>query len=108
VDRKVGSVGHGTQTVAALKATYKGHDRVILVTDMQAFPSGRSYGWGSNAGASEAIPANVPFFGINPAGYATTALDLSKPNRFEIGGFSDQVFRMIGLLAEGQTGTWPF
>lgn len=108
VNRKVGSVGHGTQTVAALKATFKGHDRVILVTDMQAFPD-RNYGWGSsNKGASEAIPANVPFFGINPGGYSTTALDLSKPNRFEIGGFSDQVFRMIGLLVETQKGNWPF
>lgn len=91
------------------KAAYEGHDRVILVTDMQAFPDRGGYSYyAGNYGASEAIPANVPFFGINPGGYAAGGLDLSKPNRFEIGGFSDQVFRMIGLLAQGQSGNWPF
>lgn len=106
VDRKVGSVGHGTETVSALRATYSGHDRVILVTDMQAFID-RGYLAG-HAGASEAVPANVPFFGINPSGYKASGIDTSKPNRYEIGGFSDQVFRMVGLLSEGKGENWPF
>jgi hypothetical protein len=108
-DQKVGSVGHGTETVAALRAAYKGHDRVILVSDMQPFADYTGYGWGRKSNSvSDTVPAHIPFFGINTTGYKTTALDLSKPNRFEIGGFSDQVFRMIGLLAEGQSGNWPF
>jgi hypothetical protein len=107
--RRVGEVGHGTETVPALRATYKGHDRVILVTDMQAFNSySYDYGYGNGTAVSDSVPADIPMFGINPLGYKTTALDLSNPNRFEVGGFSDQVFRMIGLLASGKSADWPF
>jgi hypothetical protein len=98
---RIGEVGHGTQMVAALAETYKGHDRVILVTDMQAFAA---YG---GEKVTSSVPADVRMYGINPSGTASTALDLSKRNRYEIGGFSDQVFRMISLLEAGNT-NWPF
>jgi hypothetical protein len=98
--RRIGEVGHGTQMVEAIKETYDGHDRVILVTDMQAFSA---YG----QGVTETVPADVRMYGINPSGYSSTALDLSKRNRYEIGGFSDAVFKMIGLLEAGN-GDWPF
>jgi hypothetical protein len=99
--KRIGEVGHGTQMVQALKETYDGHDRVILVTDMQAFAA---YGGDE---VTSAVPADVRMYGINPSGYASTALDLSKRNRYEVGGFSDQVFRMIRLLEAGDT-NWPF
>lgn len=99
---RVGEVGHGTETVAALKETWNGHDRVILVTDMQAFG-----GYSRGASVTDAVPREVRMYGINPSGYASTALDLSQPNRFEIGGFSDAVFRMIGMLEAGDA-NWPF
>ena len=109
--RRVGEVGYGTQTVAALKRAWDGHDRVILVTDMQAFAHpgyyGYGYGSGHNVSVTDAVPADVRMYGINPAGYASTALDLSKRNRYEVGGFSDQVFRMISLLEAGDA-NWPF
>jgi hypothetical protein len=99
--KRIGEVGHGTQMVEAIKETYDGHDRVILVTDMQAFAA---YGGGR---VTSAVPADVRMYGINPSGYSSTALDLSQRNRYEIGGFSDQVFRMISLLEAGGA-NWPF
>src|SRR5581483_2087562 len=35
--RRVGEVGHGTETVAALRWAVARHDRVVIVSDMQAF-----------------------------------------------------------------------
>jgi hypothetical protein len=109
-DRKIGSVGYGTETIKSLKAAWNGHDRVILISDMQAFADYGSYGWGSRretGKVTSAVPAEVVMYGLNPSGYRSTALDLSKPNRYEIGGFSDQVFRMMALIEAGNA-DWPF
>ncbi|WP_425558511.1 TROVE domain-containing protein [Catenulispora subtropica] len=102
--RRSGEVGHGTRMVEAVKATYSGHDRVVIVSDMQTFP----YYYNDKLGADAFIPESVPVFGINTAGYAPSALAPGKANRFEIGGFSDKVFTMFGLLASGQGTAWPF
>jgi hypothetical protein len=102
---RIGEVGHGTETVAALKATYQGHERVVIVSDMQAFGH-----WGrqGNVPVSEAVPAHVPVFGVNTTGYAASVIDSSRPNRYEIGGFSDKLFTMVGLLADGRGSRWPW
>ncbi|MDJ0345232.1 TROVE domain-containing protein [Streptomyces sp. H10-C2] len=115
--QRIGEVGHGTETVAALQASFKGHDRVVIVSDMQAFAHpgygwARSSTWGRPARASmsvsEAIPANVPMFGINTTGYAQATIDSSQVNRYEIGGFSDKLFTMIDLLSRGRDAKWPW
>lgn len=102
---RVGEVGHGTETVAALQASYRGHDRVVVVSDMQAFAH-----WGRKGGVSvsEAVPPQVPVFGVNTTGYAAAAIDSGRPNRYEIGGFSDKLFTMVGLLSSGRDSSWPW
>jgi hypothetical protein len=110
-DRRIGEVGHGTETVAALKATYRGHDRVVLISDMQAFHYPGAVGSGDRGrgvSVSEAVPAGVPMFGINTSGYAATGIDSSRPNRYEIGGFSDKLFTMMDLLGRGREAGWPW
>jgi hypothetical protein len=102
--KRVGEVGYGTRIVESVKATYDGHDRVVIVSDMQTFP----YYYDKGKSADAFIPGSVPVFGINTSGYGRSALRPNKPNRFEIGGFSDKVFTMFGLLAEGQSAAWPF
>jgi hypothetical protein len=97
---RIGEVGHGTRMIDALHATYAGHDRVIVVSDMQTFPSGRG-------AVDGAVPKRVPLFGINTTGYAPAAIDTTTPNRYEVGGFSDKAFTMFALLSSGRTG-WPF
>lgn len=98
--RRIGEVGHGTELDRAFRETYDGHDRVVIVSDMQAFSS-----YAGNV--TSQCPSDVRLYGLNVAGYKGGVIDLSKRNRYEIGGFSDQVFRMISLLEAGDT-NWPF
>ena len=102
--KRSGEVGHGTRMVDAIAAAYDRHDRVVIVSDMQAFP----YFYNQNKSADAFIPDTVPVFGINTAGYGPSALPPGKRNRFEIGGFSDKVFTMFGLLASGDDPALPF
>ena len=102
--KRSGEVGHGTRMVDAIAASYDGHDRVVIVSDMQTFP----YYYNRDKGADAFIPDSVPVFGINTTGYGASALPPGKHNRFEIGGFSDKVFTMFALLAAGDGPTWPF
>ena len=114
--RRIGEVGHGTETVATLQESYRGHDRVVIVSDMQAFAhpgsAGRGRTWGPRGyrslTVSEAIPADVPMFGINTTGYAPATIDSSKPNRYEVGGFSDKLFTMFDLLSRGSDAGRPW
>lgn len=104
--RRNGEVGHGTETVRALRAAYDGHDRVVLVSDMQAFRHA-----GADAGGlsvSEAVPATVPVFGVNTSGYAPTVIAAGTPNRHEIGGFSDKLFTLMDVLDRGFDAGWPW
>lgn len=90
--------GHGTAIGLALATTYKGHDRVIIFTDMQS---------ADDASVSGRIPASIPIYGFNLGGYAHTAFP-SKKNRYEIGGVTDQTFKQIKLLEQGKAGNWPW
>ncbi|MEV6011088.1 TROVE domain-containing protein [Streptomyces sp. NPDC051976] len=103
---RVGEVGHGTETVAALRRSYRGHDRVLVFSDMQAFAHpghGRQ-----GLSVSEAVPARVPLFGVNTTGYAPSAIDTRQEHRYEIGGFSDKLFTMVELLGRGRDAVWPW
>lgn len=90
-------LGGGTNIYQALAAAYQGEDRVIIFTDMQAHDAWRS--------EFERIP-NVYAFDL--AGYGRTGLDLSKPGRYQLGGFSDACFPMFELLERGRRADWPF
>ncbi|GAB2794463.1 TROVE domain-containing protein [Streptomyces daliensis] len=107
---RIGEVGYGTETVASLRATYRGHDRVVIVSDMQAFADWSAAGRRGerNTPVSEAIPAHVPMFGVNTTGYAQASIAPDTPNRYEIGGFSDKLFTMVGLLSGVGERRWPW
>jgi hypothetical protein len=97
---RINEVGMGTQLVPALKKHYKGHDRVFVFSDMQIMGSH----WGNPDGV---VPANVPFYAFNLAGYAQGMIP-SKKNRYEIGGLTDATFKQIRLLEQGKAGSWPW
>lgn len=104
--RRVGEAGHGTRIGESVRAAYAGHDRVVIVTDMQTFRPGRP--WGTRyAPVSTAVPAHVPMYAFNMQGYKVTSIDAGAPNRHELGGLSDAAFRMIPL-AEGTDAGWPW
>lgn len=102
---RIGEVGHGTRIVEALRSTYSGHDRVIIVSDMQTFAP--AFRMPNAFTVSDCVPRSIPVFGINTTGYAPSALNTAVANRYEVGGFSDKVFQMFALLASG-TLSWPF
>jgi hypothetical protein len=98
--RRVGEVGHGTRIAAALAASYRGHDRVVIVSDMQTFRE--------PAAVSSVVGPQVPVYGFNLGGYGPTVLDAGGHNRHEFGGLSDATFGMLSLIEQGQSADWPF
>ena len=106
---RIGEVGHGTQTAAALKATFNGHNRVIIVTDEQTFgPERQAYQalYGDRSVGSQ-VPSDVPVYAFNIGGYAPAMLDTST-TRHQLGGLTDHTFAMIPLIESGRQAKWPW
>lgn len=104
VDR-VGEAGHGTDIAGAVRATYAGQDRVVIFTDMQTI--GHRYHYGATS-VSDAVPANVPLYAWNLAGYEASMMPTGSGNRHEFGGFSDAAFGIMQTLEAGRDGRWPW
>jgi hypothetical protein len=93
-------LGGGTDTPGAIRKHYQGHDRVVILTDEQA----ESH----HGTVDDEIPAHVPLYTWNLAGYRAGHAPSGTPNRHAFGGLTDAGFRMIPLLEAGRTATWPF
>jgi hypothetical protein len=93
--------GGGTSTGAAVQRWYAGHDRVVIVTDEQAHFTG-------HANVAAPVPAHVPVYTWNLAGYRHGHAPSGLGTRHTFGGLADQGFRVIPLLERGQDSTWPF
>lgn len=97
-----GSLNMGTNTWQAVQAHYDGHDRVVVFSDMQS-TSYSSYG-----GEPPSIKTIPTIYNFNLRGYGRANMDTSQPGRYELGGFSDAVFRIMGLLERGKNAPWPW
>jgi hypothetical protein len=81
---RIGEVGHGTRIAEALRATYRHHDRVVIVSDMQTFTdsgfTSRGLRMPARYGgvATDQLPANVPVYGFNLGGYRTTVVNAGR------------------------------
>ncbi|MFE2166532.1 TROVE domain-containing protein [Streptomyces sp. NPDC059447] len=95
----------GTETTMAVRRHYREHDRVLIVTDEQgaAVPGRRA----RRGGPAEPVPADVPVYTWNLAGYRP-AHGPSGPNRHTFGGLTDAAFRMVGLIEAGRDAAWPW
>lgn len=93
---QVGKVGHGTQTWASVQKQYRGHDRIIVFTDMQDHP------------ARVAGLPNVPVYVWDLRGYAAANVDTDVRGRYLFAGFTDSAFRMVDLLERGNDVGWPW
>jgi predicted 3-demethylubiquinone-9 3-methyltransferase (glyoxalase superfamily) len=81
----------------------------VIVSDMQTFPDSRTPEWTSySTVAVDAVPARVPVYGFNLAGYRATVLDGGRGNRHEFGGMNDATFTMLSLLESRTSAGWPF
>ena len=101
-DKLTCSLG-GTDLGSALKATYNGHDRVIILTDEQYDPSYHSY-------YAMIDPATVvpdkPVFVWNLAGYKPAGM--GKSNVYTSGGLSDAAFGYIDMVTRAESHDWPW
>ncbi|NKI41224.1 TROVE domain-containing protein [Streptomyces physcomitrii] len=97
---RFGDLG-GTDTTGAVRRHYRGHDRVLIVTDEQA----AHHGAGDPAAQ---VPAQVPVYTWNLAGYRTGHGPAGRPGRHTFGGLSDAAFRMVPLLEAGRDADWPW
>lgn len=94
--------GGGTATWAAVRNHYRGHDRVVIVTDEQSHDSyGREYHPGG-------FSKDVPIYIWNLAGYRVGTMPSGSGNNHVFGGLTDAAFRMIPLLESGRDGSWPW
>jgi hypothetical protein len=94
-------VGWGTNIEGSVRQAYKGHDRVIIFSDGQGV-------WRKSAqGVGGAVPAHVPVYLFNVEGYSASPMPTGTAARFDLGGLSDQTFKMIPLLESGK-GAWPW
>jgi hypothetical protein len=106
--KRTGEVGHGTQIERSVQATYSGHDRVFIISDMQTMLD-PGYSYTGERDSSATVPDNVPVYGVNLGGYAPTVIPAGqKRRRFEFGGLTDSMFQMVPLLEKGTSAGWPW
>jgi hypothetical protein len=91
----------GTATAQAVSRWYLGHDRVVILTDEQATYSG-------HGDVAASVPASVPVYTWNLAGYRLGHAPSGGGNKHTFGGLSDAAFRLIPLLERGRDARWPW
>ena len=96
VAQRIGAVGHGTLLGRALAATYDGHDRVVVFSDMQTHDQ------------LPQLPASTTVYVFNTGGYSPTPLRVGARGGYELGGFSDATFRLMRILEDVEDAGWPF
>ncbi|MFE2845594.1 TROVE domain-containing protein [Streptomyces scopuliridis] len=97
---RFGDLG-GTNTAEAVRTHYRRHDRVLIVTDEQA-------AYSSRGGPTAQVPAGVPVYTWNLAGYRAGHGPSGEAGRHTFGGLTDAAFRMVPLLEAGRDARWPW
>jgi hypothetical protein len=109
-----GDMISGTDIPRAVKDNFTSeYRRVVIVTDEQSRPGllpsnmGRNFGMPETA-IDDLIPASVPVYMWNMAGYKSSILETGGTNRHCFGGLSDASFGLIQLLEQGKNAPWPW
>ncbi|MET9389368.1 TROVE domain-containing protein [Streptomyces sp. NPDC006624] len=97
---RFGDLG-GTDTTEAVRRHYRKHDRVLIVTDEQ-------YTHHHRGDPTEQVPADVPVYTWNLAGYRAGHGPSGTANRHTFGGLSDAAFRMVPLIESSRNADWPW
>ena len=95
VDKFKAYVGGGTETWSAVRKHFDKHDRIVIVTDEQAF-------WDPTHDAKQASEYDVPIYTFNVAGYEHGNLPSGGQRRYTFGGLTDQGFAAIEMLERGR------
>ncbi|MGW4346287.1 TROVE domain-containing protein [Streptomyces sp. NPDC004690] len=97
---RFGDLG-GTDTTEAVRRHYRGHDRVLIVTDEQ-------YSAHRHGDPTAQIPDRVPVYTWNLEGYRAGHGPSGTGNRHTFGGLSDSAFRMVSLLESARDADWSW
>ncbi|GLF98646.1 vWA domain-containing protein [Streptomyces yaizuensis] len=99
----------GTHAAEALRERYRGHDRVIVVTDE---PLGHRPGdsWqAAPAPGPGAAGTGAPVYSWHLAGRRSVRVpEPGAPRHYAFDGLSDDAFLMVPLLERGERGDWPW
>jgi hypothetical protein len=88
----------GTNTLNAVRTFYNGQGRVILLTDGQS----------QDGDPGSFVPASVPMYTWDLAGYRFGHGPSGGDNRHTIGGLNDAAFGIVPLLERGEDAPWPW
>jgi hypothetical protein len=100
------SGGGSTATGDAIAASYKGHDRLLIITDEQVGGSGGWYGHGRVPVDQALSGIKVPVYTWNLGGARVAQMEQGKLKRHAFGGLNDASFKMVPLLEAGQSQDW--
>lgn len=90
----------GTETWQTVTDTYRRHERVVILTDEQAF---------GGHGAADPGTAAIPLiYTWNLAGYAPAHSRSGELGRYTFGGLTDKMFGVIPMLESARDGAWPW
>lgn len=109
VNRKIGSVGHGTNTAQSIRSTTSASTkRAVVFTDMQSMGT-RSYGgYGYGGDVSGAVDKNVYLYAFDLSGYAQGDIPSGDGRRHQLAGLTDSAFRMMDLIERSHRAAWPW
>jgi hypothetical protein len=89
--------GGGTETWRSVARCFRGHDRIVILTDEQAHPYRES--WTVNARR---------IYTYNLAGYRPAHNEQGRDGSYVFGGLTDAGFQMMALIEAGEDASWPF
>lgn len=95
------NIGSGTDTRGAIQRNYRGHDRVVLLTDEQA---NSHTGHGVFSGI---VPDNKHKYSFNLAGYKFGHAPTSRTTH-SFGGLTDACFPLMDMIERAHSGRWPW
>lgn len=90
----------GTATELAVRSAFRGHDRIVVLTDEQANPH---YG----RDVFDSVPSSTMCVTFNLAG-DKMAHAAGSPTRVTIAGLTDQAFKLLPVLEGRAAGKWPW
>ncbi|MDT9687712.1 TROVE domain-containing protein [Streptomyces sp. P9(2023)] len=97
---RFGNLG-GTNTTEAVRRHYKGHDRVLIVTDEQT-------AYTRKGEPTAQVPDDIPVYTWNLAGHRVGHGPSGFGRRHTFAGLTDAAFRMVPLLEAGRNADWPW
>jgi hypothetical protein len=91
-------INGGTDTPGAIRRHFRGHDRLVVLTDEQDH-----YG-----DVHTTVPESTWFYTWNLAGYQAGYSKSGSNRRHTFGGLSDASFGIMEAVEAGVTGKWPW